>query len=673
MYFILLLQIVACTSPLYTWIKESSMEGLMPLPRGGHSATQIGRFIYIFGGCDVNMQCYNDLHSYSTDTHNWLRLNSTGTPPGVRGGHSATQLGTRMIVFGGTSKGLEFNDLYEYDSLTNHWKNLLPEGEKPMGRCNHAAGIDSDGNIYIIGGFSSRGYLNDVWIYNPGYNRWVEYKTSGDAPTPRELHSFIIEGKVGYLFGGFHIGGVSGELYILDLELMTWQKAQDDGYLPEPREGHNALRISEFIFIIGGCDFALETCYNDVYVLDLLTFWWTKLENKPFSPLPPLKERSTSINMGSMIYTIGGCYLNKHCFNDVMKINTGIECNCEGHGTCRGGVCVCEKGYSGSDCSIRAHCREDCLLRGFCTSSGNCDCYPGYKGKICEYESGCPNNCTGILNGRCQPDGICECNSGYSGSDCMCECVNGYCYNGGCICKVGWIGEKCDFSDPLFVAEEVVEVETSEEIEEVSDVDEEDVETEQNEDSDISETDEIVLESTEEPTSDTEDTSSDTEIVLEVTETTSDDIEIITEDSETTEESLENLDSTTESEETSIEDSETTDESSETADNSSDDTSETSTPVLTQDSVELPAYAQQDLQLIKCSNCVHGKCIKGKCYCESSWTGDSCNQSISGINLIYAGVFFIVFFLIGSTIGYIYLCYKPKKHKDPEQSSLLTS
>eukprot|EP00360_Condylostoma_magnum_P001722 CAMPEP_0168317360 /NCGR_PEP_ID=MMETSP0210-20121227/24614_1 /TAXON_ID=40633 /ORGANISM="Condylostoma magnum, Strain COL2" /LENGTH=83 /DNA_ID=CAMNT_0008315341 /DNA_START=362 /DNA_END=613 /DNA_ORIENTATION=+ len=83
--------------------------------------------------------------------------------------------------------------------------------------------------MIVIGGYSSRGYLNDVYVYSISGNQWIKVTTSGeapvttsgDAPSPRELHSFVVYGRQGYLFGGFHQGGVSNELYTLDLELMV--------------------------------------------------------------------------------------------------------------------------------------------------------------------------------------------------------------------------------------------------------------------------------------------------------------------------------------------------------------------------------------------------------------------------------------------------------------------
>jgi len=58
--------------------------------------------------------------------------------------------------------------------------------------------------MIVIGGYSSRGYLNDVYVYSISGNQWIKVTTSGEAPSPRELHSFVVYGRQGYLFGGFH-------------------------------------------------------------------------------------------------------------------------------------------------------------------------------------------------------------------------------------------------------------------------------------------------------------------------------------------------------------------------------------------------------------------------------------------------------------------------------------
>ena len=96
-------------------------------------------------------------------------------------------------------------------------------------------------------------------------------------------------------------------MYVLDLEVYEWISPTDDGYKPEIREGHAAVRIGEFVFVIGGCDYAMRTCYKDTNVLDIKNMWWTKLV--PKSSDLTAKEQFSASAIGSVIYTFGGRFL----------------------------------------------------------------------------------------------------------------------------------------------------------------------------------------------------------------------------------------------------------------------------------------------------------------------------------------------------------------------------
>lgn len=128
---------------------------------------------------------------------------------------------------------------------------------------------------------------------------------------------------------------------------------------------------------------------------------------------------------------------------------------CSGNGTCSQGICICNEGYSGKDCSISntKNCPgvPPCSNNGKCVN-GVCVCNEGYGGKDC-FEKITPGKCPGNPvcsgNGTCQ-NNICVCNSGYSGYDCsikyVCSknnCTNGTCTNGTCVCNPGFKGTDC--------------------------------------------------------------------------------------------------------------------------------------------------------------------------------------------------------------------------------------
>ena len=94
--------------------------------------------------------------------------------------------------------------------------------------------------------------------------------------------------------------------------------------------------------------------------------------------------------------------------------------NCTGHGSCDelSATCVCDSGYSGSDCGLAvasstAGCPNSCSRRGNC-AGGVCVCSGGYGGADCSFT--CPSRCT-TPNGVCVGTS-CECSRGWSGLDC---------------------------------------------------------------------------------------------------------------------------------------------------------------------------------------------------------------------------------------------------------------
>lgn len=55
--------------------------------------------------------------------------------------------------------------------------------------------------------------------------------------------------------------------------------------------------------------------------------------------------------------------------------------DCGPHGSCIGGVCQCEEGWTGPECEQR-DCHPRCIDHGVCRE-GKCDCHQGWTGEHC--------------------------------------------------------------------------------------------------------------------------------------------------------------------------------------------------------------------------------------------------------------------------------------------------
>ena len=106
---------------------------------------------------------------------------------------------------------------------------------------------------------------------------------------------------------------------------------------------------------------------------------------------------------------------------------------CQNGGSCVPGSgpnysCVCESGYSGTNCASSVCDPNPCQNGGSCNvvdGSARCDCVDGFTGDTCQdAPDPCmyPNLIDCGSNGNCV-NGNCECESGYKGDRCEIHCV----------------------------------------------------------------------------------------------------------------------------------------------------------------------------------------------------------------------------------------------------------
>lgn len=141
--------------------------------------------------------------------------------------------------------------LWSLDLLTWVWTKLEPEGEPPL-RCDKTACWSYEGKVYMFGGFGpppsisklekqgslyefvedpstvmayggyTRGWSNQLVVYERSSNRWVWPHATGSPPSPRAAHSATQVGTAAYIFGGRHMETRLNDLHMLDLRTLHW-------------------------------------------------------------------------------------------------------------------------------------------------------------------------------------------------------------------------------------------------------------------------------------------------------------------------------------------------------------------------------------------------------------------------------------------------------------------
>jgi N-acetylneuraminic acid mutarotase len=232
-----------------SWVSLAP-SGPSPSARSGHSAVwdSTANRLLLFGGYGVDGY-RADLWSYRPDTNSWEELAGGGPRPPPREEHTAVwdSAHGQMLLYGGARDGRIVDDLWAYRPATDTWVELDPQDVWPAARFRHSAVWDATNAQMLVfagygGGFPG-GYLNDVWSYRPGPDRWERLDVGGLTPPPRSRHVAIWDADAARMLitGGF-AGGID---YLADLWSFSpgenrWQQFGPDGG-PAPRAGEVAV------------------------------------------------------------------------------------------------------------------------------------------------------------------------------------------------------------------------------------------------------------------------------------------------------------------------------------------------------------------------------------------------------------------------------------------------
>ncbi|XP_043671954.1 kelch domain-containing protein 4 [Vespula pensylvanica] len=171
-----------------------------------------------------------------------------------------------LIMFGGEfhdgQKTTVYGDMFTYNLNKKEWTVIKAPGAPPP-RCGHQAIVTSTnkGEMWIFGGeFSSPSELQfyhykDLWVYRMGEKKWEKIVSPG-GPSARSGHRMIHMKKKLIVFGGFYDNlrdyKYYNDIYMFNLETYTWHKIECTGNPPAPRSGCIMLPTSEKLLVYGG-------------------------------------------------------------------------------------------------------------------------------------------------------------------------------------------------------------------------------------------------------------------------------------------------------------------------------------------------------------------------------------------------------------------------------------
>jgi N-acetylneuraminic acid mutarotase len=234
--------------------------------------------LWLYGG-NAHSAAYGeayptDLWKYSVSTNQWtwmggstsatqaaasyavLGVAAAANNPGSRSGSSSwVDASGKLWLFGGyNGAGSALNDLWNYDPATGYWTAVQSNGyaaSKPAVRYHAAEWKDSQGNLWLFGGYGTaggNGSFGDIWKYSIASNQWTlvkgtaalaapaQYGTQGVAsaantPGSRYAGASWTDGQHFWFFGGYKETAGEGpynDLWKYDPAANSWTWVKGD-------------------------------------------------------------------------------------------------------------------------------------------------------------------------------------------------------------------------------------------------------------------------------------------------------------------------------------------------------------------------------------------------------------------------------------------------------------
>ena len=261
--------------------------GLKPQNRFGHTIVPITKTkVCLFGGSvgDSHKLNYNnETFTYNILTKFWQKINikNPETIPNGRAAHAACALGEgKMVIYGGSivNGGLADDILNIFElNLENEnegqWSTIESKGTRPGQRYGHSLNYLKP-YLILFGGNINPQLMNDIWVMNMNKKdnyTWIQINIDKEKPIPTErlYHSSCICQNGKYINNLIIFGGRNSQnkplndLWVLNLKseednpneeieaiLTELKPINKDNFIP--RINHSMIFYKEFLLIFGG-------------------------------------------------------------------------------------------------------------------------------------------------------------------------------------------------------------------------------------------------------------------------------------------------------------------------------------------------------------------------------------------------------------------------------------
>lgn len=224
------------------WSKPEVYGSEHPTPRRAHSANYWNGHIVIFGGGN-GIGALADVWMLDVRSHTrleWKKLTCTGKTPIGRGYHTGNIVDDKLIIIGGSDGHMSFNDIHILRLDTQVWYQVRTD--EVHCRVGHSS-TQVGSYLFVFGGHDSVGYSNEILTLNLVNLQWENRKVCGSKPKGRGYHqAWLCDSRL-FVHAGFDGVQIFDDLYFLDLAACSYlpQITQFSVVLDEEEEDEDEI------------------------------------------------------------------------------------------------------------------------------------------------------------------------------------------------------------------------------------------------------------------------------------------------------------------------------------------------------------------------------------------------------------------------------------------------
>ena len=277
------------------------------------------------GARDSLNQRYNDVLKSEDNAITWTQVDSTPFTP-VRSEQQSFEVSGNFFVIG-VYGGSRLNDIWRSTNQGVTWTAVTVSGNHFSTRRDHSAVVDTSGNIYIMGGRDNPSNItqDDVWKSSDQGVTWTQIASSNNTFTGVEDHESVIDsqGRI-YIVGGWNTNN-QNDIWRSDDNGVTWTQVATTKFTNR-RDHTVVIDSSDNIYAIGGyadtnrnvgTGVNASDFNNDVWKSSDAGVTWTQVASG--TRFSAREGHASFVDSGDNIYVIGGSDLNQESQNDMWK------------------------------------------------------------------------------------------------------------------------------------------------------------------------------------------------------------------------------------------------------------------------------------------------------------------------------------------------------------------